>query len=344
MTDKRSLNRHLNKLYWKATSLIPRLLHLAVKEPSDFLLKNAQSANMEDKTEVRSGTILKKLLAETSNALLRKTTKAELKEKWKLFYRKADKGEIETDLNLYMPVPAPADAFWADPHAIEFNGRNYIFFEEWDYKKNKGHISSMEFKDDGSFSDAIKVLEQPFHLSYPFVFKSEGELYMIPETSANKTIELYRCTDIPYKWEFVMNLMENVHAVDATLFHHDNKWWLFTNMVETEGASSLDELFIFYSDDFRSREWKPHALNPVISDARTARPAGALFKIGEKIYRPSQCSDGLYGRSTNINEIITLTESGFLEKKIASLVPEQGGVHSFSKCGSITVIDRFFNK
>lgn len=41
---------------------------------------------------------------------------------------------------------------------------------------------------------------------------------MVPESSANKTIELWKCTDFPLKWEKYSNLIENIEAVDSTPF------------------------------------------------------------------------------------------------------------------------------
>ena len=41
---------------------------------------------------------------------------------------------------------------------------------------------------------------------------------MIPESSANKTIELLKCTDFPMKWEKHSNLIKNIEAVDSTPF------------------------------------------------------------------------------------------------------------------------------
>ena len=171
---------------------------------------------------------------------------------------------------------------------------------------------------------------------------------MIPETAANRTIELYECTGFPGEWTFVMNLMENVHAVDTTLYFHNNKCWLFANMVENSGASALDELYIYYADDFRTANWIPHQLNPVISDTRRARPAGALFTVQGKTYRPSQCSDKLYGHSTNINEVVRLTENEFVEINTSKLEPPGTdcciGIHSYSKKDGLTVIDKLFYK
>ena len=81
---------------------------------------------------------------------------------------------------------------------------------------------------------------------------------------------------------------------------------MFTNIKENEGASSFDELFLFYADELLTNHWKPHPKNPVVSDVKSARPAGSLFFYNNKLYRPSQDCSFRYGYATVINEIIEM--------------------------------------
>lgn len=118
----------------------------------------------------------------------------------------------------------------------------YIFVEEYMYDIDKGHISLITMDAKGNFSAPEPVLNKPYHLSYPFIMEHENDYYMIPESLENGTIELYKCTGFPNKWEFQMNLMENIKAVDATLLQHEGKWWIFANVIEHDGASTWDEL------------------------------------------------------------------------------------------------------
>ena len=351
MTDEKSLNRNLNKLYWKSLSFIPRLLSMLAQHDESWFWSHVNK--IEPSTALTGPTlsnskILKTLLNKTWAEFSNRMKAMVDADRWNLYYHIGESDKVETDVTSFKKIPCPKAAFWADPHMVNFHNKTFIFFEEWDHKKNKGHISAIEFNDDGNIPTVLKVLEKPYHLSYPFTFEWNGTYYMIPETAANKTIELYHCTNFPGQWTFVMNLMENIHAVDTTLYFHDNKWWLFANMVENAGASALDELFIFYADDFLTTKWTAHKLNPVVSDSRKARPAGALFLLNNKIYRPSQCSDKIYGRATNINEVTILTETEFSEINIAVLSPggsdDSKGVHSYSKLGALTVIDKFYSR
>ena len=39
------------------------------------------------------------------------------------------------------------------------------------YKSNKGHISVIEMDEKGNYGTPVKVIDRPYHLSYPFIFK-----------------------------------------------------------------------------------------------------------------------------------------------------------------------------
>jgi hypothetical protein len=82
--------------------------------------------------------------------------------------------------------------FHADPCVFEHAGVDHVFFEEFSYKKRKGVISWSQLQSDGTLSRPSDVLEEPMHLSYPFVFSHQGAVYMVPETSRQREIALYR--------------------------------------------------------------------------------------------------------------------------------------------------------
>lgn len=201
----------------------------------------------------------------------------------------------------------------------------------------------MIMEGDGTHEEPVTVLERPYHLSYPFVFESKGEYYMVPETMENRTIEAYRCVEFPYKWEFYKTLMYDVDAVDATILYFDQRWWLFTNIREHPGISTADELFLFHSDDPLGNNWTPHPMNPVVSDVRSARPAGRIFEHEGRIYRPSQNSSGGYGRALCLNRIERLTESEYLERQVSWAEPNWDkdivGLHTFNNEARLTMID-----
>ncbi len=265
-------------------------------------------------------------------------------DQWRIGYHiKRNRTEMPTVFHRFKWLKPPRSRFWADPFVVEEGGKFYIFVEDFVYNTDKGHISVIEMDEKGNYKDPIPVIEKDYHMSYPFLFRWEGDLYMIPETSANRTIDLYKCVSFPQTWEHMKTLMDDVRAVDATLWEHDGKWWMFTAI--DEYGLITDELFIFYADSPLG-PWHPHKRNPVVSDVRSARPAGNIFEWNGDFYRPSQDGSIRYGYATTINKIIQLDTETYVEEETSKILPnwlpDMNGTHTLNRVGSLVVIDGVF--
>ena len=252
--------------------------------------------------------------------------------------------EVESlQWSAFRPMIPPPDRYWADPFVVWRDDRYYVFIEEKIYRKGRGHISCQILDTDGNLQSIQTVLERPYHLSYPFLFEFGGELYMLPETAQNNTLDLYRCARFPDQWEYAQNLMRDVYAVDATLLEHDGKWWLFANIKEGESGSSLDRLFLFYADTPLTKDWTPHPLNPIVDDIKSSRPAGRILARPDGLIRPSQDSSRRYGYALNFNHITRLSPTEYEESHLTRLEPLRRrkilAVHTFSQASEITIID-----
>jgi hypothetical protein len=262
------------------------------------------------------------------------------REEWTLFAsRSADWRTLPAGLT---PLPSPPDRFWADPCIARDGDRTWLFFEELIYSAQRGHLSVMELLPDGSHGEPARILEKEYHLSYPFVFREGGVWYMVPESSGNRTIQLYRATRFPFAWEHARDLMRDVHAVDTTLIRRDGRWWMFTNLAHTPGVSSYDELYLFHSERLDA-EWSPHPMNPIVSDVRRARSAGPLFEDGGMLIRPAQDCSRSYGNGIVWNRVETLTTSAYAETPMGRLAPGWEppivGTHTYTAADGLTVID-----
>ncbi len=245
------------------------------------------------------------------------------------------------DWAVLQPLIPPKDRYWADPFILQRDGCYYLFIEEKLYGTGLGRIACLTLDPQGRLTSQQVVLERPYHLSYPFVFKHEGELYMMPESAANRTVELYRCTHFPERWELVKNLLSDVYAVDATLLQHDGKSWLFANVKEP-GGSSLDALHLFYADDLLADEWHAHPRNPVMQDIRASRPGGRIFMHEGQLIRPAQDSARRYGYALKFNRITSLSETDYTETTEAAFTPAHSkylATHTFNQEGEVTVVD-----
>jgi hypothetical protein len=301
---------------------------------------------------------------------------------WNLLYDLHD--GISSSFWRYQRIVPPKDRFWADPHVVYRDGIYYIFLEEFLYKRRRGRISVLTVDrrspagpagpagatgSVGAFGSTgatgatgatrpsgparplgapVPVLEPDYHVSYPFVFEWQGQTYMLVESAAVRRIQVFRCEEFPHRWVFDRNLIEGIEAVDATLFEHQGRWWLFANVKEQAGASDCDELFLFHADNPLSGSWTAHRKNPIVSDARRARPAGSLFLHQGAIYRPSQdCSDG-YGYGLVLNRVDLLTETDYREEEVLRLGPDwhakARGLHTLAHQERLTVIDAKYRR
>ena len=263
-------------------------------------------------------------------------------EQWQIAYYFTDEDELGCRFERVRYLVPPEDRFWADPFAVEYQGRYFIFFEELLWLAPKGRLAAIEVFEDAEPGEARVILEQPYHLSYPFVFDWEGALYMIPETAKNRTVELYRCEEFPHRWHLHQVLLDNINAVDATLWWGRGRWWMFANVAEPGVDNNNDELHLYWSAT-PFGPWTAHTRNPLVSDVRCARPAGPLFSRGGKLYRPSQDCSVAYGHSILINRVENLGEDGYRETAVDRIAPgwraDALRVHTFCENKRLRVID-----
>jgi len=219
------------------------------------------------------------------------------------------------DLADYTPLPADPEIFHADPFVIEHDGRHVLFAEAYPYASGKGVIVCAELARGGAPGPFRTVLERPWHLSYPYVFAHRGEIYLMPESGTQSGVEIYRAVRFPDRWEPERKLLEDHVLLDSTLFEHDGLLWLFA-AVPTPGGSDWDELGAWHAPALEG-PWTPHALNPIKSDCRSARPGGRPLRLGGRLIRPAQRCERFYGEALVWLEVTRLTPDAFEEVEIA---------------------------
>lgn len=245
-------------------------------------------------------------------------------------------------LNQYTEITNPKSRFLADPFVFAHKGTNYIFVEDFFYKDNKGRISVIKI--DGEKNEFLDVIiEEDFHLSFPFVFEKDGEIFMIPESHENRDIRLYKCQEFPHKWKLEKILMSDVSAVDTIVVKNDQTWFMLTNFCSSQFIDH-SELHIFYSDNLISNSWSPiTSSNPVIFDPTKGRNGG-MFYHNEKIYRVNQVhGQAHYGKSFDLNEIVVLSKNQYIEKEVlkinANYKKDIIATHHFSANEHVAAVD-----
>jgi len=239
-------------------------------------------------------------------------------------------------------IPNPKNRFLADPFVIKQNGSHFCFVEDYDYNSNKGSISAYKITPSGYEGIGV-VLEEDFHLSFPFIFEYENEIFMCPETNEKKEIRVYKCIDFPSKWEFHKTLMTNVSAGDNVIFKHKNKWWLLANIDQSGANENSCQLHVFSSDNPISDEWVAHENNPVIFDPLVARNGG-LIQSNNEIYRVFQRQGfDMYGEASGIARIARLSSNEYVEEIYSSIEPKFfekiKGTHTYNFDSDLIIFD-----
>jgi len=230
---------------------------------------------------------------------------------------------------------------YADPFPIVWRGRTCVFFESLDHRVNKGVIGVVEFGPRGPIGEATTIIEEPWHLSYPFLIEVEGELWMIPESSMSGRVPLYRCLDFPYRWERREPLLEGIEAADATVFAHQGRYYMTSVVREGIGGYS-DTLAIHHAPSLFG-PWRAHAMNPILIDSGAARPAGRVVERAGALWRPVQdCRKG-YGRALRFARIDRLDPDHF-EQTLAAPIESGplwpgGRLHTVNRAGRLETID-----
>jgi hypothetical protein len=322
-TQKDSLYLNRNQLFWKSTQFVPRCLralheggwarlrelanHGESGAYSKPIYKTPKPAQMLSFLSRRAGMVVRNRV----NSLLRSGERPQ----WFVAYRRLQ------DNAPWRLIIAPEDRFFADPFLMETSGRTLLFFEDYHHTNDKGVISYVELLEDGTATEPKLALERDYHLSYPFLFEHEGTRYMIPESMGSNRIELYRAVTVPDRWELERVLVDNIRAADSTLVKYGGLHWLFCD-VPPEGGASCDELYVFYSESGPLGPWRPHARNPVISDVRRSRPAGAFLFENNQLVRPSQDCSTRYGFAINLSRVDRLTTTEFSETLLRKITPD----------------------
>lgn len=212
------------------------------------------------------------------------------------------------------PVLSAADVTDADPIAVAdpflfHEGTTwYMFFEviaAW------GKIGVATSPDGLHWTYDRLVLSEPWHVSFPDVFKWDGHYYMVPESEVQNAVYLYEASEFPYSWQRVTTLVSGRPFVDPVVFHANGTWWMFV------GRSGSCCCYLYYSDNLRSG-WREHPRSPIINEhCSKARPAGRSFVYdGCKILRLAQKNDDHYGEAVRAFQIDTLDRLQYAEHEI----------------------------
>lgn len=257
-----------------------------------------------------------------------------VEEYWDIAYRKTSNTLLEEKAFTNFKCLRANKKYWyADPMLIEKDGIIYLFVEVFDNKTGLGCIG-YSILQNGVFTSPKIIIRESFHMSYPYVFETNGHIYMMPETSGDMCIQLYKAVDFPEKWEKCRVISNINNAVDSVLL--DDKYIVTSLLIDNYNKSTRIAVIDFNTGQI---------LNESFEESQQTRGAGKIFSENGRLLRPAQdCSGGIYGKGLVFYEI---TDSGvsYSEKEyyrfLSSCVSDRKviGVHTYATLNEIEVID-----
>lgn len=262
-------------------------------------------------------------------------------EKWTIAYRKKAEGKTLLDSlsGTFIPL-ANTWRYWrADPFLFEKDGKTYLFAELFDRVKGRGVLGCCELTDTGAKKWKV-IIEEPFHLSYPFIFQRGDEIYLIPEAFKSGKIMLYKAVCFPHKWTKVRDLADMV-AVDSTMVDTADGSYMITVRI----ANEVSELVVMRLNE--QMEMKDLRIVSQKEDPNV-RPAGKVFTWKDQLIRPAQDCAKSYGYGLNLMRISALDEIRYAEELVRKILPEEitirgirmpQGIHTYNFTDRYEVID-----
>jgi hypothetical protein len=188
---------------------------------------------------------------------------------------------------------------------------------------------------------SVQSCSQPviFFPKLPLCFSRRQWNVYDPETGSNGTVELYRCARFPDRWDLEKELFRGP-ALDTTIWIDDGVYWFLVTLLAPRGFGT--QLWLFSATTLTG-EWTPHPGNPISTDVRNNRGAGAIFRYNGKLFQPSQDCSKYYGYSFTLNEIVVWDRYQYQEKRCVTInplwAPGLVGTHTYSHVGQVEIID-----
>jgi acyl carrier protein len=191
------------------------------------------------------------------------------------------------------------------PFMVRAGGTWHMFFEVMNRRTHKGEIGLAVSGDGASWTYQRIVLGEPFDLSYPYVFESAGEFYIIPGSAQTGSVRLYRAVDFPCHWAFVGTLIEGEHCLNPSPFRYGERWWMFAHAYP---HTRPDRLRLYFAEQLAG-PWRAHPQTPI----DPARSAGRVVVLDGTVIRYAQDCEREYGTQVRALAITELTATRYRE-------------------------------
>lgn len=230
------------------------------------------------------------------------------------------------------------DRWFADPFILDVTDSDIIVLaEEYCYKVRRGRIARVVIdRKTYEEKDFEIILDLPTHLSFPFIIRQNGKVYVMPENSASGCSTIYEYDDESRKMTPLHHLSEEPFT-DATVVDMGGRAYICTT-VSPDSNSNCMRIYSFDKEALEVVE----QISKVEFKKRCGRNAGEVFKVDGQLYRPAQDCTLCYGNGVVLQKII-MSGGKWIFEDVNSIYPNtfkyNQGVHTFNNYKGLIVID-----
>lgn len=214
----------------------------------------------------------------------------------------------------------PTYKYWfADPIPFVLDGKHYIFMEVYDRFRKKGYIGVSDIDTKKmTVHMPVKIIEEPFHMSFPYIFRYHGKAYMIPETHEAKQIRIYKMGESIYEWNLYHAYDTQNELSDTIVLLQDDVLYLLNTEKNSKNPYQT-KMHLLKIENLEAKSALIEIpLNMPASNSQvysySNRNGGHIIEDKDKLYRVIQeAEDMWYGKDIVIREILKYGDNGYSE-------------------------------
>lgn len=240
--------------------------------------------------------------------------------------------------NIHWAKKKVKDRWFADPYILDVNDSEIIVLaEEYCYNVRRGRLARVVF-DRHTYEEKYFsiILDLPTHLSFPFIYRNNDKVYLIPENSASGCSTIYEYDDETQRMTALHHISEEPFT-DATIFSYNGKSYLWATMTPESNGKTLST-YVFDEHNL----FVGNKLDSIVFPFNTARNAGECFTINGRMYRPAQDCTKCYGHGVIIQEV-SYNEGRWLFEDKNCFYPNSfkynQGIHTLNHYKGLIVFD-----
>ena len=226
----------------------------------------------------------------------------------------------------------PHDRWFADPFILDYNEQSIqVLVEEFCYKIKRGRIAKLTIDRRNFRLISYKIiLDLPTHLSFPYIERKDGRVYISPENSASGCWCKYEYDEDN---DTLIKTQEIVREplTDAIKINEFGEELIIATHIPTQNGNVLS---VYYANGKKKYD--------IEFQSMIARNAGDVFKVGNIVYRPAQDCTKAYGEAVIIQEV-SIGKNELCFNNILRLESPNSkyntGCHTFNHYHGLSVID-----